>query len=180
VRTHLDDRGTTPVAVRVELPALVDDQLWPQLDRSRTGLTEALDRRGFDVFRADAFATEADDDTRQCVLFFELEVAQRPAVERHEGPPVHVRDHARGFYETYADSGACGPFIEGDRYLVERDREFTTAMAFLDSDAILDVAHGTDVESALAAGYELLAGDGVAALAGSFGTQLAAYFDPGP
>ncbi|MDS0282069.1 CCA tRNA nucleotidyltransferase [Haloarcula onubensis] len=202
-------RDTTPVAVRFARPDVVEDQLWPQLRKSLAGLTEELDRRGFDVFRATALADDgaggsddphatdgaggSDDphatdgeatDQRErgtAALLVELAVAERPAVERHEGPPVHVRDHATGFYEAYADDpDVAGPYIDGDRYVVERPREFRTARAFLDSDAVLDVRLGPHVASALEDGYEVLAGAEIAGLADSFGVELADYFEPSP
>ncbi|WP_340100943.1 CCA tRNA nucleotidyltransferase [Salinibaculum salinum] len=182
VRTAVTDRGTTPVAVRFDTPDLVDDQLWPQLEKSRTGIASELDRRGFDVFRSDAFAT-----SETAVLLFELAVAERPAVERHDGPPVRVREHATGFFEKYdgertAPTGGppYGPYIDGDRYVVEREREFTSATELLASDALFETALGAHVESALTSGYDLLAGDEIASLADEFGTQLRTYFDPRP
>ncbi|MEF8774138.1 MAG: CCA tRNA nucleotidyltransferase, partial [Halobacteriales archaeon] len=185
VREHVRRRGTTPVAVRFAVPDLVDDQLYPQLRRSLSGTTDELDRRGFDVLRAATWATDggaepesAASGGRVAVLFVELAVARRPAVERHEGPPVHVREHATGFYKKYADADAYGPFVDGDRYVVERDREFETARAFLRSDALFDVALGAHVESALADGYDVLVGEDVAALAEQFGAELAGYFGP--
>jgi tRNA nucleotidyltransferase (CCA-adding enzyme) len=174
VRAAVHRRGTTPVAVRFDAPDLVDDQLWPQLFRSLDGVTGELDRLGFDVLRGEAFADES------AVLFAELEVAERPAVERHEGPPVHVGEHARGFYDKYADGVAAGPFVEGDRYVVERERAHANAPSFLRGDAVLDVALGAHVESALEEGYDVLVGEGVAALAAEFGVELARYFDPKP
>ncbi|WP_284006909.1 CCA tRNA nucleotidyltransferase [Haloarcula pelagica] len=174
VRAAIERRGTTPVAVRFETPDVVEDQLWPQLEKSLAGLTEELDRRGFDVLRSAAFAGES------AVLLAELTVAERPAVERHEGPPVHVRQHAEGFYDAYADADVAGPFVDGDRYVVERDREFTTAADFLDSDALLDVRLGPHVESALEAGYDCLVGEELSELVPAFGVDLARYFDPKP
>ncbi|WP_327050927.1 CCA tRNA nucleotidyltransferase [Halomicrococcus gelatinilyticus] len=175
VRDYLADRGTTPVALRFAAPDVVEDQLYPQLAKSLSGVGDALDRRDFDVLRADLFA----DDS--AVLLFELAVAERPAVERHEGPPVHVREHATGFYEAYADDAdAYGPFVDGDRYVVERPREFTTATDFLASDALFDAALGVHVAEALRDDYAVLAGDEVATLAEEFGVELARYFDPGP
>ncbi|AQL42475.1 CCA tRNA nucleotidyltransferase [Halorientalis sp. IM1011] len=181
VREALTARGTTPVAVVFDAPDLVDDQLWPQLRKSRHGVADELDRRGFDVFRSAAFA----DD--RAVLFLELAVAERPAIERHDGPPVHVREHARGFYEKYADDSRTestdppyGPFIAEDRYVVEREREYTSAHEFLTSDALFEVALGAHVESALEDGYDVLVGDDVAELAAPFGTALARYFSPKP
>ena len=179
VREAFERRGTTPVAVRFDAPDIVDDQLYPQLDRSLEGVTSELDRRGFDVLRAATWAAETG------VLFAELEVAERPAIERHEGPPVHVREHAAGFYDAYAGDGpedddTYGPFLDGDRYVVERPREFETAVGFLESDALFDVALGAHVESALESGYDVLAGEEVSELAEAFGVELASYLDPRP
>ena len=185
VRDGFEWRGTTPVAVRFEAPDVVEDQLWPQLDRSEAGIADELDRWGFDVFRSDAFAEEggggsdAGDADGDAVLLFELAVAERPRVERHDGPPVGVREHAERFYEAYADDqSSFGPFVDGDRYVVEREREYATATEFLDSDAIFDVALGAHVETALADGYDLLVGDDVATLADTFGEDLARFLDP--
>ena len=174
VREHLAERGTSPVAVRFAAPDVVEDQLYPQLRKSLSGVTEELDRRGFDVLRAAAFA--GDD----AVLFVELAVAELPAVERHDGPPVHVRQHATGFFEKYVDGDDYGPFVDGDRYVVERDREHPSAADFVASDALFDVALGATVEEELRDGYEVLVGDEVAALASAFGAELARYFSPRP
>jgi tRNA nucleotidyltransferase (CCA-adding enzyme) len=188
VRDGFEWRGTTPVAIRFAAPDVVEDQLWPQLDRSEAGIADELDRRGFDVFRSDAFAEDggggndagdADGDGGDAVLLFELAVAERPRVERHDGPPVGVREHAERFYEAYADDqSSFGPFVDSDRYVVEREREYATATEFLDSDAIFDVALGAHVETALADGYDLLVGDDVATLADTFGEDLARFLDP--
>jgi tRNA nucleotidyltransferase (CCA-adding enzyme) len=175
VRDHLERRGTTPLAVRFEAPDLVDDQLYPQLRKSLRGLEGELDRLGFGVLRTEAVA----DD--HAVLLFEVESATLPAVERHEGPPVHVRSHAEGFFGAYVDDEeAYGPFIDGDRYVVERPREWTVARAFLESDAVFDVALGKHVESVLEEGYEVITGAEVATLAEEFGVALRTYFEPRP
>ncbi|MEF8855952.1 MAG: CCA tRNA nucleotidyltransferase [Haloplanus sp.] len=174
VRDHLDRRGTTPVAVVFEPPDLVDDQLYPQLRKSLDGIAGELDRRGFAPLRS---ATFADD---RAVLLVELAVAELASIQRHTGPPVHVRNHATGFYEAYTERDVYGPFLDGDRYVVEREREFTTPAELLESDAIFDVALGAQVGTALDDGYELLIGDEVAGLADTFGVELARYFDPRP
>ncbi|MDZ5812125.1 CCA tRNA nucleotidyltransferase [Halorubrum sp. AD140] len=187
VRDHLDRRETTPAAVVFDAPDLVDDQLWPQLRRSLDGIVRGLNGRGFDVLRAQAMV---DDDRAEreptgpvrVALYAELEVAERPAVERHDGPPVAVRKHAASFYESYADDvdpETYGPFIDGDRYVVEREREFTTARAYLESDAAGDVALGAQVEPAFA-DRDVLVGDAVATLASTFGTALREFYEPHP
>jgi tRNA nucleotidyltransferase (CCA-adding enzyme) len=172
IERHVARRGTTPVAVVFETPNLVEDELYPQLRKSLAGIGDALDRQGFDVLRRAAFARERG------VLLFELEVPDRPAIERHEGPPVHVREHAEGFHTKYADADVYGPFIEGDRYVVERERDHANAAAFLDGAAVFSARLGPAVEDALEDGYEVLAGEAIGALADEFGADLAGYFDP--
>jgi tRNA nucleotidyltransferase (CCA-adding enzyme) len=171
----IESRGTTPVAVRFEAPDVVADQLYPQLEKSLGGVTDGLDRRGFEVLRAATWAAES------AALYAELAVASRPRIQRHEGPPVGVREHATSFVEKYADDErVAGPFIDGDRFVVERPREFTSARGLLASAAIFDVRLGPDVASSLEAGYDVLVGDEVTALADEFGRDLAAFYDPKP
>ena len=187
VRDHLDRRETTPVAVVFDAPDLVDDQLWPQLRRSLDGIVRGLNAHGFDVLRAQAMvgddrSGEESNGAVRAALYAELEVAERPAVERHEGPPVAVRKHAASFYESYADDvdpETYGPFIEGERYVVEREREFTTVRAYLESEAAGDVALGAQVERAFAE-RDVLVGDAVATLASTFGTPLREFYEPHP
>ncbi|MDH5020390.1 CCA tRNA nucleotidyltransferase [Halobacterium rubrum] len=173
LRAHLERRATTPLAVVFDAPDLVEDQLYPQLYRSRDGLVRGLREYGFQVLRS---ATWADG---RAVLFVELSVAELPAVERHVGPPVHVEDHARGFYEKYAaDDDAYGPFVDDGRYVVERDREVRTAHEFA-RDRLDEVALGAHVASLVAeADYEVLVGGEVASLVSEFGKGFAAYFEP--
>ena len=175
VREHVRRRGTTPVAIRFDAPDVVEDQLWPQLRKSLAGVADELERRGFEVLRRTAMADETG------LLLLELSVAERPAIERHEGPPVHVREHARRFFETYADDPAVyGPFVDGDRYVVEREREFRRAVGFLESEVLLDVGLGVHVAAALQDSYEVLAGEEIATCADEFGVEFARYFDPKP
>ncbi|WP_281194660.1 CCA tRNA nucleotidyltransferase [Halorubrum sp. F4] len=179
VRDHLDRRETTPVAVVLDAPDVVDDQLWPQLRRSLDGTVRGLDERGFDALRSRAMV---GDDRERAALYVEVETPTRPAVERHEGPPVAVRKHADRFYESYADDvdpDTYGPFIEGDRYVVEREREFTTVREYLESDAAGDIALGAQIEPAFA-DRDVLVGDAVATLADRFGRELREFYEPHP
>jgi len=181
IREQLSDRGTTPLAIVFETPDIVDDQLYPQLDKSLAGIESGLANHGFDVFRSARFV-DADTDTDTAVLLFELSTAERPTVERHEGPPVSVREHAIGFFEAYADDESCvGPFLDGDRYVVERPREWTDAVDYLDSEAVFEVGLGVHIEDSLADGYDLRVGsEEIAGLVDTFGAELTEYLDPRP
>ncbi|QZY00213.1 CCA tRNA nucleotidyltransferase [Halobaculum rubrum] len=189
VREHVDRRGTDPLAVVFDAPDIVDDQLYPQLRRSLAGVERELDGMGFDALRAATFAVErneAEEDDggarrRRAVLLVELADRELPAIQRHEGPPIHVRDHAAGFYGKYAaDPDTYGPFVADGRYVVERERDPAErdAVAVLESDRILDAALGARVESALERGYDVLAGEEIATLTEEFGADLREYFEP--
>jgi tRNA nucleotidyltransferase (CCA-adding enzyme) len=175
VRSRVEKRDTAPIAVRFKPPDIVDDQLYPQLEKSLEGVEGALERGGFAPLRSACFA---DGDA---VLLVECAVSKLPRVVRHEGPPVGVKSHAEGFYETYRDDDdGTGPFIdESGRYVVERTRGARTPEALVRSD-LFEVSLGPHIESALSDDYEILTGTEIAALSEPFGTELAAYFDPEP
>ncbi len=184
VRDHLRRRDTAPVAVTFPVPDVVDDQLYPQLRRTRSNLARELDRRGFRPLRSLAVAdreNDADADGGRAVVLVECAVSDLPAVERHEGPPVAVRDHAAGFHDKYAGTDAYGPFLDGDRYVVERHREHTTPGEAV-SAVLFEVGLGPDVERAMTDDHEVVTGEAVAALAEreGLGRALRRYFEPRP
>jgi tRNA nucleotidyltransferase (CCA-adding enzyme) len=174
IRTVVDRRGTTPIALRFDAPDIVDDQLYPQLEKSLAGIEGALERAGFSPLRTACFAAE------DAVLLLECAVGELSTIDRHEGPPVGVREHAEGFFAAYENEDTTGPFIDEEgRYVVERARSAETPSELVRRE-LFDVSLGPHVESALEDGYELRSGPDIAALSESFGTELAAYFDPGP
>ena len=181
LREVIADRGTTVLALRFEVEDIVDDQLYPQLDRSRDGLVRALEREGFTVVRSDRFAT-GGPALADAVLLFELESRIVPAIQRHEGPPVGVRNHAESFYTKYADESVYGPFIDGNRYVVERYRDHTDAVDYISTDGITDAALGATVGRVLTTNRTVLVDEELLTLLEkpAFGRALTRYFDPRP
>lgn len=173
LETHLARRETTPLALRFSTPDIVADQLYPQLEKSRSNLVAELDRHEFSVLRSTSFANE------HAVILIELTIDSLPRVERHAGPPVHVREHARAFDETYDGSDAYGPFIDDGRYVVEREREYSSARECLENE-LLSVALGPAIERALEDEYGLLVGEELTELLPECGVELARYYDPSP
>lgn len=172
---ELSARETTLLAVVFERPRMVDDQLFPQLRKTHDGIVDALDRLGFGVLRSAEMASQA-----QIAVVIEVETGSLAKIERHEGPPIYLRDHAQRFYETYAETEVYGPYIEEGRYVIERQRRFTTPRAFLESEAIFDVKIGEHLEEVLEERYTVYVDEELADLLDDFGVELAAYFDPQP
>jgi tRNA nucleotidyltransferase (CCA-adding enzyme) len=157
-----------------ETPDIVEDELYPQLEKSRNGITDQFTQTGFDVIRSAVFAND------QSVLWFELDRETLPAIERHVGPPIAARDHAERFYETYESQDVYGPFIHNNRYIVERERTITSARSVCSLDNLGETRIGPAVNSEIEDHYEVLIGRETAVLVDEFGEELARYFDPTP
>ncbi|MDY6779858.1 MAG: tRNA CCA-pyrophosphorylase, partial [Halobacteria archaeon] len=166
-------RGTNLVCVVFKTPDVVDDQLYPQLRKTRRSLVDELGRLGFDVVRSREAATED-----RCLVLVEMNVGEQSNVEKHAGPPVHVGEHAERFRSKYADSQVTGPYIEDGRYVVEREREFTTVGEFVRSEEFLEIGMGKHVGEKIEEGYEVIENGDCARLLDDFGTEFEDYFRP--
>jgi tRNA nucleotidyltransferase (CCA-adding enzyme) len=169
----VEKRGTELVCLSFDSPDVVDDQLYPQLEKTKRSLVEELERRGFDVLRS---AVAADGS---CLITVEMNVAEQSRTEKHFGPPVSVRKHAESFRKKYEDEDVVGPYIEDGRYVVEREREHPTAVSFVESDDVFDLSIGKHVEESMERGYEVRTDEDCAALLGEFGVEFARYFGGG-
>lgn len=118
------ERSTHPCFVEVAVEGMVEDNLYPQLRKTREALVRGLEERGFRVNRSSVF----EDG-----VALELFESELPAVERHRGPPVWVGSHADSFVEKYDDEETfSGPWVDDEgRLAVERRRAFTDAEELL-------------------------------------------------
>lgn len=171
---HLARRNAIPVAIRFPAPDIVEDQLYPQLRSSQRSLDRLLSECGFDPIRSTSFAADHG------VFYIELAVTERPTIERHLGPPVHVEEHAEAFLNRYASADVYGPFIEDGRYIVERDREVTTVDELLSPEHLMEIGLGKDIRRVLTESYDVLVGEDVTALLPEFGDELRAFYEPSP
>jgi tRNA nucleotidyltransferase (CCA-adding enzyme) len=121
--------GSDIFAVSFEHPELVPDILWGQLYRLEVMIAELLTRYEFQVVRSKAWSNEA----KRSVLFYELQVASLPAMVLRQGPPVERLTESKSFVQKHggAKDTARGPWIEGDRWMVEKRREFQSADDFV-------------------------------------------------
>ncbi|MCX2819508.1 CCA tRNA nucleotidyltransferase [Haladaptatus sp. F3-133] len=172
LRRTVEERGTRTVAVVFDAPGIVDDQLYPQLRKTQTSLVDELERLGFDILRSEIFAD------RNAVILVEANVGEQSNVEKHPGPPVHVREHASEFVRKYDDADVVGPYIEDGRYVVERQREHTTVDGFVRSDDFLEIGTGKHVGEEIRNGYDVLVNGDCTELLDEFGAWFAEYFDP--
>lgn len=123
----LKRRGTTLLGVVLPAPKITDDVLYPQVRKGHHALLDLWRRADFRVARS-RFAVVGG----KVFLLFEFEVFALPAVEKHRGPPVAVKN-ADDFLRRWrgAKGAMSAPYIEGDRWVVDVRREATDAAGLL-------------------------------------------------
>jgi len=104
---------------------MVPDILWGQLYRLEGTLTELLERNEFQVVRSKVWS----DEEKHSAVLFELHEASLPPVVVRQGPPVERLTESRSFIVKHANAKDTvrGPWIEGERWMVEKGREFRSA-----------------------------------------------------
>lgn len=108
------------LAVVFRHPTLVQDVLWGQLQKLERSLIGVIERGDFKVFRAGAWSNEKTES----VILLEVERTSLSRVRLQWGPPISKKDDSHSFLERHlgARDTTCGPWIEGDRWLVEKFR----------------------------------------------------------
>ena len=127
LRALLRTRGTRLVVVTMPAPDLTEDVVYPQVRKAHRAVLDLLDREGFVVLHS-ASSVEGGE----VVLVFEFEIFEFPKVQVHAGPPAWVKN-ADDFLRKWMSSRRrmAGPYLRGDRWVVEVEREATTAADLL-------------------------------------------------
>lgn len=102
---------------------IVLDILWGQLFSLERSLVDLAHRHEFRVLRSTAWS----DEDKISAVFIEVETATLPPSRLHSGPPVSKRDESDAFLKRHTGSRdtLSGPWIEGDRWMVEKKRDFS-------------------------------------------------------
>ena len=121
----LERRGSDIVCLMVGKVDAVVDILWSQLYRTQRALTHLLENNYFEVIRSAAWS----DEQSMNILLFELERARLPDTRKHRGPPVSKPAESATFISKHLgdDSTLSGPWIENDRWVVQKKRTNVSA-----------------------------------------------------
>ena len=122
-RALLKRRGTTLLGIAFPAPKITDDVLFPQVRKAHRAVDDLFRRTDFRISRS-RFAVVGG----RVLLLYEFEVFALPAVEKHRGPPVAVKNADEFLARWRGGKGAMSaPYIEGDRWVVDVRREATDA-----------------------------------------------------
>jgi len=112
-------RGTELICVHFRAPKLVEDTLIPQLAKSLRALTHECERKGFRILKSGHWT-----DGKEVAFLMEFEVWELPRVMKKPGPffDSKVADMG-GFIESNRMKAMSKPYLEGDQWSVDVERE---------------------------------------------------------
>jgi tRNA nucleotidyltransferase (CCA-adding enzyme) len=122
-------RKSILVFVRFGMVKTVSDVLWGQLFKSQRALKKMLQKYSFKLIRDEVWSDEKN------INIFIFEVGERflPSLKKHLGPPIERREDCEKFLQKHlgAELTISGPRIEGDRWVIEKKREYTDVVTFI-------------------------------------------------
>ncbi|WP_340820526.1 CCA tRNA nucleotidyltransferase [Methanolobus sp. WCC4] len=123
----ITSRRSSFVAISFRPPDLVDDILYPQLDKMEHSIRALFEEYEFYVLNSGYWVNE------EAIILIELATSQLPLVKKHRGPPVWAHTHAKGFKDKYLGSDELfSLYIEDGFYVADIKRKFTTAKELLE------------------------------------------------
>ncbi len=155
-------RGTDLLAIVFEIPDMVEDIVYPQLYKMEQSVHSMLAEHEFAVLGSAAAVLPAGMTTENVVLLIELVSGELPALKKHIGPPVYMRNHAERFKAKFvAKDTFSGVYIEDGRYVVDIRRRYGLAKDLLESE-LSSCALGKQLRECVRAGYIVLERDEIA------------------
>jgi tRNA nucleotidyltransferase (CCA-adding enzyme) len=129
----LRKRGTTLTGVTFERPDVVDDALYPQLEKMRASIERLLTLNDFRVANSGYLVFN-----QQVYLVFELFEAALPKIKKRIGPPVWLKSNAERFRAKYLDNpeALSTLYIEEGRYVIDLQRAHTTPQSLLEAELL--------------------------------------------
>ena len=122
--------------------ALVPDVLWGQLMKLEKSMVELMAREDFHIYRSTIWS----DEKIESAILLEADRAVISSVKMQKGPPVSKKEDSQSFLQRHlgARDTARGPWIEGDRWVVEKKRRIST-IAELVKASLREEAYGLTI-----------------------------------
>jgi tRNA nucleotidyltransferase (CCA-adding enzyme) len=146
----IDDTNSQVFAIAFRHPVLVPDVLWGQLMKLERSLLDIMAREDFNPYRSALWS----DEKEQSAILIEADRTTLPAARLQKGPPVSKGEDSLAFVEKHlrARDTARGPWIEGDRWMVEKKRG-VSSMGELVKAATIDEAYGLTLPKQLGGSF---------------------------
>lgn len=150
-------RGTALLGVAAPAPDLSEDVVYPQIRKAEHAIRSFLKEAEFRVLRSQRSLLE-----KEWLLLLELETGELPPVRKHVGPPTWLR-HAEAFQAKWEGSPqrVAGPYIDGDRLVVDVEREEPRAAQALEK-RLPGLSLGKNLDRGVKEGYQVMEGEEIA------------------
>ena len=122
LRRILKERRTRLLVIEFEKPDVIDDILYPQIDRMTSALRGQLVEMGFTLVGPETDYLREQGGTIHILL--ELGIASLPRVEKRCGPGLDRPEHARRFLQKHRQRY---PYLEGANWCVDAPRKYSEA-----------------------------------------------------
>ncbi len=126
---RIDRSGRELIAISFKHQTMVMDVLWGQLMKLEKGLVEMMTREDFHPRRSEVWT----DEKKESTILVEIDEATLPPVKTHLGPPVSKELDSQSFLDRHlsAKDTVRGPWVEKERWLVEKNRQVSTVSDLL-------------------------------------------------
>ncbi len=115
IKRRIVERGTFFYVFEFQKPNIIEDNLYPQINRTMEVLTKILSE--FNIITS-FYIVQAQN----VYFIIEMERDSLPSVKIHEGPPVW-HQNSRDFIKRWKNKALRGPYIKGHRFFVEVERK---------------------------------------------------------
>jgi len=131
LRSTVARRGSALLLIQIGKVDAVVDILWSQLYKTEKSLRNLLEENDFEVSKSVSWS----DEEKCNVILFELTGATLSKIKRHLGPPVSRREESEKFLQKHLnrEDTVSGPWIEDDRWIVEKLRRNRSAKLLLEA-----------------------------------------------
>ena len=131
LRSAMARTGSALLLIQIGKVDAVVDILWSQLYKTERSLRNLLQENDFEVSKS---ASWSDEEKCNAILF-ELASATLSKSKRHLGPPVLRREESDKFLSKHLnkEDTVSGPWIEDDRWIVEKLRRNRSAELLLEA-----------------------------------------------
>ncbi|RLI80554.1 CCA tRNA nucleotidyltransferase [Archaeoglobales archaeon] len=117
LKSIIEKRNSVIFLVKFRKPDIVEDNLYPQLEKASRKVFSFLERERFMPLRS-SYVVGGE----YCYLLFECQVVELSRIFKKMGPPFEEEDHVRRFLSKKRD---FRPFLENGRWWVYDYREFS-------------------------------------------------------
>jgi len=147
---RIDGTSREVFAITFKHPALVPDVLWGQLMKLERSLLDTMAREDFNAYRSAVWS----DEKKESAILVEADRTTLSAVRLERGPPVSKGEDSMSFLEKHlsARETVRGPWIEGDRWMVEKKRKISTIGELVKA-AVREEAYGLALPKQLGASF---------------------------